>query len=1368
MQPKAGASEEIAGIQTDIEQLETAVRTTRLPALEGMLAERKQALAALLSGSLDGIGWPELVNRLSERIEVSEWIKAVWQGRDEALFPDAGKVAEFLLLREFTRRPRRANSLETLGLARLRNPAIERVKELPGALRRRGKTLDDWRSYLDAVLTHFVRTNGAISISRQLLHWISPKAKLKSLVGPEEQTNKDPGLQAWPNGYFRASLRSHPVALIVYGLGLDLDSSADRADLAECLSMAWHQVQSAFSPDPERRVYDFSKSFVAPVMSAFYCPSTRRILDAAPFGLTPFGLQEKTSQRHVATSVVMPRHPEPLLGRHDIDSARQAVSQWIEADPAVMDLRDRGAWNGISDRVALFADYARSAEHSAQQESGRLRRYERDFKVGKINILNCSTTMEMGVDIGSVSSVMMTNVPPSIANYRQRVGRAGRRGQAVALAFTFCKDRPLDREAFRDPHGFLRRTLSAPKVTLSSRPIVQRHVNAFLLGAFMRDRGGDTIKMQIGAFLGCPTESTEGRPLKADRPVEAFIEWLERPAVAKAQETNLAALTKRSILEGDRTLVEHTRYAIADLSKAFVAEWEGLVALAKDEGVREAGKSRMEVELKRMCGEFLLSGLADRGFLPGHGFPTDVVSFIPGKEFRSPEDSQDGVRQFRTVGPQRSLDLAIRDYAPGSEVVLDGLVHKSAGVTLNWKRPASEENLAEVQSLRFHWHCAECGASDTKRGSGPEQCQACGADHPHSHEFLRPAGFSVDPRARVHADTDMLTYVPPADPIVSARNTAWRRLPVPELGRYRCSREGLVYYSNRGGQNGFGYAICLQCGRAEPDTDNRGVVAPPRALVDHKPLRFRQGQEVCPGNEKAFSIRRNISLGYEITTDVFELQPQHPLRRAAANALIIALREALSQELGVEADEMGFSVAESRNDLGSSTASLFIFDRATGGAGFAVSFEHLMRPILRRAEQILDCKTPGCEKACAACVLTSDAPDGKDDLDRKAALDFVRNHFSLPHELDPADSFVPGAELSLAPIDEIDRELRRSAQSKLTVFLPDQSLPASIHNWALAEQFLRWTMQGHSVRLALPPGQVEKLSSADKLALRDLAIGHNAELISARAPTFENGASAIAIVVREGELCSVWASRELEPGQPEPRWGNPKARPVVVGRISFNPQFAAIDLQKLLPTPGAQFIQIGSELDGDIASFGARASKILIELLTKCGSWPKVGVKKATYQDPYVSSPLVARLLVDTISQVFLKSGANDASLVIETRSPRINDQRGQPWQIGHDWRDAGDQKAVIELLGQQRNVRVSVAHKDVPHGRYLDFEFNDGTRATIVLDQGFGAWSAPRNVPVRHDFGGDRGSQAKWLAATNAILQRNGVGRTYFVASVN
>ena len=214
-------------------------------------------------------------------------------------------------------------------------------------------------------------------------------------------------------------------------------------------------------------------------------------------------------------------------------------------------------------------------------------------------------------------------------------------------------------------------------------------------------------------------------------------------------------------------------------------------------------------------------------------------------------------------------------------------------------------------------------------------------------------------------------------------------------------------------------------------------------------------------------------------------------------------------------------------------------------------------------------------------------------------------------------------------------------------------------------------------------------------------------------------------------------------------------------------QCAAVDLDTLLPPPGAQLIQIGSELDCDLATFGANASKLIVDLLTKCGSWPKAGIAGVVYRDPYVSSPLVARLLIDTIKEIVSQSGAMETALIIETRPPRPSDLRGDPWQFWHDWRDAADQRAVIELFGKQRGLHVSLRQKDVPHGRYLDVDFADGTAATIVLDQGFGAWALPRQVTVRYDFAADAASQARRLATLNAILQRRGIGKTYFVATV-
>jgi len=226
--------------------------------------------------------------------------------------------------------------------------------------------------------------------------------------------------------------------LLLHGLGLSLDDRADRSDLDECLHAAWGRCSPPYPPIPIG-VRSISRNLHRTHHRCFYCPVTRRVLDRAPFGLTPYGIEEKVDARRRAIPVAMPRHPAPILGRVDSTSARTKTREWIEADPAIADLRAKGAWTNISDRIALFADYARAPNIRRSREADGCVAMSGIFKAGKINILCCSTTMEMGVDIGSVSSVMMTNVPPSIAIIGSRWPRRPR-GQAVALAFTFCKD----------------------------------------------------------------------------------------------------------------------------------------------------------------------------------------------------------------------------------------------------------------------------------------------------------------------------------------------------------------------------------------------------------------------------------------------------------------------------------------------------------------------------------------------------------------------------------------------------------------------------------------------------------------------------------------------------------------------------------------------------------------------------------------------------------------------------------------------------------------------------------------------------------------------------------------------------------------
>ena len=1226
--------------------------------------------------------------------------------------------------------------------------------QVPPAFARRGKSLEDWKDYLYGVVTHFIRANRAVDFADVHRHWLMPHVPLKGLLPPNQKAD-DRKHVAWPSAYAVKGMPAWPALALIRGMGLDRSDPADRQDINDCLEAAWNRLSMLLGSNPDRRGLDFTTAFIAPVTRAFVCPDTRRLIDVAPFGLTPYGRSEPDVAKLRVAQVDVPAHPSPKLGQFDEAAATQAIRSWLANDPVLQGLRTDGQWNNISDRIAGFAHYARSAEHSAQQQNKRLRIYEDQFKDGRINILNCSTTMEMGVDIGSVSTVMMTNVPPSIANYRQRVGRAGRRGQAVSLSFTYCKDRPLDREAFNAPARYLTRKMAPPKVALSSRTIVQRHVNAHLLRAFLQVRTGDALRMQIGAFIGCPSRIGETRPLLVDRPAAEFIKWLGLPDTQKKQADALRELVRRSVLEGETQLCEAAGRAMTELEQGFEAEWRGFQELAREEG-GQARQSRMGVELKRLCEDFLLSGLADRGFLPGHGFPNHVVTFIPAKAARATE-GHDGARQHRALGPQRSLDLAIRDYAPGSEVVLDGLVHKSAGVTLNWKRPASEEKVNEVQSLSFHWHCQECGASDSCKAL-PEACAACGSTHVLSTEYLRPAGFSVDPREKAHADTDTVQYVPAEMPRVSTRNTPWRALPWPDTGRLRLSRNGRVFYGNFGPERRK-YALCLHCGRAQAEPADGS-----NPLQDHTPLRWgkTEDRKYCLGNNDGWKIRRTIALGHEISTDVIEIQLAKPLSDGGTNALAISLRESLARELGVEADEMGFATHQMPGPYAARSPSLLLFDKASGGAGFSISLENMLASVLKGCENILDCRTPGCVTGCAACVLTSDAPAQEDGLDRIAALEYLRSHLLCPDDLPEDDRFVPEAQLSVSVLNEIEEALPRlTAGRRLLIYPGQEADPSGLANWPALAAISNWVRRGYPATMVLAPLWLEQLDVLNRQTLRDLALASGVTLATGALPA---GMETVFAMISDSNGRQAWASQDSGTRAPGEHWGQPLGAPVARGTISSIPEITPVNLDDLKPRPGAKFHLITKELDQMIDRWGTVMARQIAEQLKTCNIQLSSNIRKITYSDPYVRSPMVARLLLDTVAALQTLNG-QPFSFELVTQLPSMPGDRGPPRLLTHNWPSEAAAGDVLLAYAAQLGLDLSVRFQKAPHGRYLNLYLQNDRQAQIILDQGFGAWSLLQSLDLRHNFQNSAAQQIQAIRNIKGLVQRQSYERSYLVA---
>lgn len=1338
-------SPEAQALANEIAQLEAVSPE----ALAGLIAHKKGQLAELTQPSLGGIAWSDMRSRLASCDEVRKWMREVWQLRDSRFRNDTAAFAQFLMLRELARRPRRANTAETLGLVRLHFPAIERIRSLPEPLATAGYALGDWHDLLHVIIDMVARANLAIRIDDADLHWITRRGWRKELL-PFGQAKQVESEVAWPRA--GGGSAGNLVLILEKALRVDRTDPQGRALINEVLEQAWLALSALFS-DPSQPGYalSFDKAHIAPVTKAFLCPVSRRILARTALGFSPYGHRE-----HLGTA---DRKPQPLvlpaLPRTfpADDEARLIIEDWLRSNQNVATLRTERAWTDLNDRAALLSPYTRSAEHSAQQPPARLRRFEAEFKAGEINVLNCSTTMEMGVDIGSVSAVMMTNVPPALANYRQRVGRAGRRKQGFATSLTYTRDTPLDREAFRDPKAYLNRETRAPQVRLDSRRIVQRHVNALLLARWFASEGGEALKAQTGDFFGCPEGIGADRP--DHPPVENCLAWLRAPETELALAGEVSELVRSTVLASDSTLFATATEALTAARDAVIGEWQELQRQAA--AAPEAGRKALTYQLQRLARENLMSELAVRAVLPSHGMPTGVVSFVNADKPGADETATDDTSFRRRSFPTRTLDIAIRDYAPGAEVVIDGLVYRSAGVTLNWKRPADHADAHEAQALRDFWTCPACGAADCS-SVAPSHCPACRAEIPLAarRRFLQPAGFTADMNARPHAETEEVTWVAPEREQIIVRGASWEPMADPDQGRMRATSDGLVFYSSRGpGQQG--YHVCLECGRAEPAARGSGGEGG-RPLEGHLPLRGSRNGAPCPGNDSPLRITPAISLGCETLTDVVELQPANLPNEGAAWALVSALREALARRLGVETGEMGMAVQRAVGPLGQLTHSLFLFDRASGGAGFAPQAASMFEVLITDARNILDCPEPGCQTGCSACVLSADLFQQQEQIDRKGALAWVLSAMRAFGDLPAEDRIHAEARLSRSVLDELAARVDGGA---LDVFLwiDGQAEIASLAEPGFSRFLRRLGERGAKLRLIVDPVWLESLDAAARLGLRDAAKMLGLDLRKGKRPKFDNGAGTLAVAIGEN-LSEAWASRDNLAGIPGEGWGRGQNAPVVRLPAGLPPLAPSIELDRLLPPTGTCFIEVKDEFDGPLTEFGKAFNTRIVPAVRELV--PNASLTAIGYNDRYLRSPLTLRLMADALAAIrdALASPDLTVPLSIVTHPQKPNER--QPYLFSHDWAWAKDRDDVLQYLVQARRMELDLALNGAAHGRQIDLIFDDDSRVKIVLDQGFGPWRSPPFA--RFDFADDAASQASRIDKTNVMIAAQ--GPTYIVVT--
>jgi hypothetical protein len=315
-------------------------------------------------------------------------------------------------------------------------------------------------------------------------------------------------------------------------------------------------------------------------------------------------------------------------------------------------------------------------------------------------------------------------------------------------------------------------------------------------------------------------------------------------------------------------------------------------------------------------------------------------------------------------------------------------------------------------------------------------------------------------------------------------------------------------------------------------------------LRNHRPLKTskRTQGELCPGNDNPFKILRGLALGHEAVTDVAEIQPAGLPKDGAALAAAAALREALCRLLGVEVGELGIGIQLAQTRLGQRTHSLFLFDRASGGAGFSTQAVALFETLLPDIEKVLDCKAPGCRTGCSSCVLTGDLQRHHDRLDRSAALSWVLGLRSALRNLPEEDRAGPDAHYCRSIADDVLAEVEAGG-APVTLWLGRAADPARLEEGLMARLAYRLKDRGTPLSLVVPAMWLDALDPAAKLALRDIARDWAATLRKGEAPHLANGAIALAEV--GGSRCRRWASRDPAAALPGDNWGQAQLHPIV-------------------------------------------------------------------------------------------------------------------------------------------------------------------------------------------------------------------------------
>lgn len=602
-------------------------------------------------------------------------------------------------------------------------------------------------------------------------------------------------------------------------------------------------------------------------------------------------------------------------------------------------------------------------EHTAQWTAEEALAIQNEFIRGELNVLSCSTTFELGVDVGDLQAVVLRNMPPRTANYVQRAGRAGRRTDSAAFVTTYAQRRSRDLSRFQDPTAMINGVMRVPWVPITNERIARRHINSVVFADFFRHMyTQQEVEFRTIADLFCadePSQEMWRRMLSFLNPVPAAV----ADSVARIVPIEL----HDELGVADSSWVPPLLELLERIAEEIRLEREQLTELQENAAAQKQFKfaDLLERTIRTVEGRQALSVLAQRNVLPKYGFPVDTVGLRT-------NHSPDAAGQKLEL--DRDLALAILDYAPGNQVVAAGKLWTSRAVA---KRPGKAFVRNEYRV------CKNCDAFQTglNLNEADITCEVCQEDHSTASvkRFIIPEwGFVADPTpdpvgptpptrrttgsSHVEHPGDSMFVVELLGGTATTTATAGVRAKMVVLS------EGI----------GMGFLLCTNCGWAKPRDHERSTThANPYTGVE------------CRGS---FDV---VSLGHRYQTDSAQIVPRGLVEAGqdAMLSLMFALLEGASEGLEISRDDIDATLSWSKG-----LRSLVLFDTVPAGAGAAKNITENFTAVLDEAHRRVSNCDCGIETSCFGCLRNAFNDRYHESLSRQGALkllDQMRSYTTL-------------------------------------------------------------------------------------------------------------------------------------------------------------------------------------------------------------------------------------------------------------------------------------------------------------------------------------------------------------------------------------